>query len=103
MTSIIADTYSRLSTEVSAKSIDDHMRSEGRYTPWMAIEHQAILLNLQALDPAVTRSLHFKNALEYAFPRLKELKTLPFNTPPVLGCAGKTVKSLENACHTWAP
>jgi len=19
------------------------------------------------------------------------------------GCAGKTVKSLENACHTWAP
>jgi len=20
-----------------------------------------------------------------------------------VGCAGKTVKSLENACHTWAP
>jgi len=19
------------------------------------------------------------------------------------GCAGKTVKSLENVCHTWAP
>jgi len=19
------------------------------------------------------------------------------------GCAGKTVRSLENACHTWAP
>jgi len=20
-----------------------------------------------------------------------------------VGCAGKTVRSLENACHTWAP